>query len=113
MKIRLYNARILDLNNVHSIRKGEIHVSDSLIENVIYDDTKGDSDHVSSAEDGTVRMSPCLFDKNVDAGSASNVIMTMCAGKILYMNGEYDLGFDTDELLERCGRSTDRILGRI
>ena len=35
MKIRLYNARILDLNNVHSIRKGEIHVSDSLIENVL------------------------------------------------------------------------------
>ena len=78
MKIRLYNARILNLNNVHSIRKGEIHVSDGLIENVIYDN-KGDSVQVSSAEDGTGRMSPCLFDKNVDAGSASNVIMTMCA----------------------------------
>ena len=73
MKIRLYNARILDLNNVHSIRKGEIHVSDSLIENVIYDDIKGDSDHVSSDEDGTVRMSPCLFEKEINC--AGNLVM--------------------------------------
>ena len=46
----------------------------------------------------------------VYAGSASDVIMTMCAGRILYRNGEYDLGFDPDEMIFKCSERTKRIL---
>ena len=59
MKIRLYNARILDLNNSHSIRNGEVHVSDGLIEKVIYDD-EGDGSRDSCND--TREQSLCLSD---------------------------------------------------
>ncbi|MBO7356305.1 MAG: amidohydrolase [Lachnospiraceae bacterium] len=65
MKIRLYNARILDLDNSHSIRFGEVHVSDSLIEKVIYDDER-DSAPVSPGEDDAGERSLCLFDSEID-----------------------------------------------
>ncbi|MCR4792485.1 MAG: amidohydrolase [Lachnospiraceae bacterium] len=45
----------------------------------------------------------------VYAGNVSNVIMTMVAGRILYENGEYDLGFDTEELLAKCAARCKRI----
>ena len=46
----------------------------------------------------------------VYAGSVSNVIMAMVAGKILYMNGEFDLGFDPEEMIARCNTRTKRIV---
>ena len=63
MKIRLYNARILDLNNSHSIRNGEVHVSDGLIEKVIYDD-EGDGSRDSCND--TREQSLCLSDSEID-----------------------------------------------
>ena len=49
----------------------------------------------------------------VYAGSVSNVIMTMVAGKILFRNGEYDLGFDPDELIAKCNERTRRIINSV
>ena len=37
MNIRLYNARILDLDESHSVRSGEVRVSDGQIAEVIDD----------------------------------------------------------------------------
>ena len=36
MNIRLYNARILDLDDSHSVRYGEVRVCDGMITEVIY-----------------------------------------------------------------------------
>jgi len=38
----------------------------------------------------------------VYSGNPENVIMTMVAGKILYRNGEYFLGFDPEEVYSDC-----------
>lgn len=46
----------------------------------------------------------------VYSGQTANVCMTMVSGRILYYNGEYDLGFDPEEIIRRCGERTDRIV---
>ena len=47
----------------------------------------------------------------VYSGSKSNVCMTMVGGKILYRNGEYNVGEDVDTIYRRCGDIVKRILG--
>lgn len=49
----------------------------------------------------------------VYSGSSSNVIMTVVAGRILFYKGEYDLGFDPEEIIYRCGTRTRRIINEI
>ncbi|MDE5991390.1 MAG: amidohydrolase [Clostridia bacterium] len=46
----------------------------------------------------------------VYAGSKSNVLMTIVAGKILYEKGEYNVGEDADKIYLECQRIADRIL---
>ncbi len=46
----------------------------------------------------------------VYSGQTSNIKMTMVSGRILYYNGEYDLGFDPEEIIARCGERTDKIV---
>ena len=48
----------------------------------------------------------------VYAGSKSNVLMTIVAGKILYEKGEYFVGEDVDRIYSKCGQIADRILDR-
>ena len=48
----------------------------------------------------------------VYSGQTVNILMTMVAGKILYYNGEYDLGFDPEEIISKCNTRTARILGK-
>ncbi len=48
----------------------------------------------------------------VYSGQTANILMTMVAGKILYYNGEYDLGFDPDEMIAKCNERTAGILNR-
>ena len=48
----------------------------------------------------------------VYSGQTANILMTMVAGKILYYNGEYDLGFEPEEIIERCNARSGRILGK-
>ncbi|MDE6614523.1 MAG: amidohydrolase [Clostridia bacterium] len=48
----------------------------------------------------------------VYAGSKSNVIMTIVAGKILYEKGEYSIGEDVDKIYSKCQGIADRILER-
>lgn len=48
----------------------------------------------------------------VYAGSKSNVLMTIVAGKILYEKGEYSVGEDVDRIYAECRKITDRILER-
>lgn len=46
----------------------------------------------------------------VYSGQTANIKMTMVSGRILYYNGEYDLGFDPEEIIRRCGERTDKIV---
>lgn len=45
----------------------------------------------------------------VYSGSKQNVVLTMVHGKILYENGKFNLGFDTDELYDNVEKITRRI----
>ena len=49
----------------------------------------------------------------VCSGSSSNVIMTVVAGRVLFYKGEYDLGFDPEEIIYRCGIRTRRIINGV
>ena len=44
-------------------------------------------------------------------GSKSNVLMTMIGGKILYRNGEFNVGEDPAYIYKKCDRIVKRILG--
>lgn len=46
----------------------------------------------------------------VYSGSKSNVLMTMINGKILYREGEFNVGESVDEIYERCNKIVKRIL---
>ena len=52
MDIRLYNARILDLDDSHSVRNGEVRVSDGKIAEVIYE--------------GEMKSEERFFDREID-----------------------------------------------
>ncbi len=49
----------------------------------------------------------------VYSGSSSNVIMTLVAGRVLFYKGEYDLGFDPEEIIYRCRTRTRRIINGV
>lgn len=52
------------------------------------------------------------IEKNlVYSGSKQNVKMTMVAGKVLYQDGEYNLGSSKEEIFARANESARRILG--
>ena len=46
----------------------------------------------------------------VYSGSKSNVLMTMINGKILYREGQFNVGESVDEIYERCNKIVKRIL---
>ena len=46
----------------------------------------------------------------VYSGQTANIKMTMVSGRILYYNGEYDLGFDPEEIIKKCGERTNKIV---
>lgn len=46
----------------------------------------------------------------VYSGSKANVCMTMVNGKILYRNGEFNVGEDPEEIYRRCNRIVKRML---
>lgn len=46
----------------------------------------------------------------VYSGSKSNVLMTMIAGKILYRNGEFNIGEDPEMIYETCERIVKRMV---
>lgn len=46
----------------------------------------------------------------VYSGSKSNVLMTMINGRILYRNGEFNIGESVEDIYAKCGRIAKRIL---
>lgn len=46
----------------------------------------------------------------VYSGSKSNVLMTMIGGKILYRNGEFNIGEDPEEIYRKCNAIVKRML---
>lgn len=46
----------------------------------------------------------------VYSGSKSNVLMTMIGGKILYRNGEFNIGEDPEKIYEKCNAILKRML---
>lgn len=47
----------------------------------------------------------------VYSGSKSNVCMTMIHGRILYRNGEFNIGESVEDIYDRCGEIVRRIIG--
>ena len=47
----------------------------------------------------------------VYSGSKSNVCMTMIHGRILYRNGEFNIGESVEDIYARCGEIVKRIIG--
>ena len=47
----------------------------------------------------------------VYSGSKSNVCMTMIHGRILYRNGEFNIGESEEDIYARCGEIVRRIIG--
>ena len=47
----------------------------------------------------------------VYSGSKSNVCMTMIHGRILYRNGEFNIGESVEDIYARCGEIVRRIIG--
>ncbi len=47
----------------------------------------------------------------VYSGSKSNVCMTMINGKILYRNGEFNVGCSAESIYEKCGEIVERLIG--
>ena len=51
-----------------------------------------------------------FFIKNiVYSGSKQNVKLTMVAGKILYEDGKFEIGFDPEEIYEKANRIIRRM----
>ena len=46
----------------------------------------------------------------VYSGSKSNVCMTMIGGKILYRNGEFNVGEDPERIYAKCEKIVKRLL---
>lgn len=46
----------------------------------------------------------------VYSGSKSNILMTMVGGKILYRNGEFNIGEDPEEIYRKCNAIVKRML---
>ena len=46
----------------------------------------------------------------VYSGSKSNVLMTMVGGKILYRNGEFNIGEDPESIYRKCNAIVQRML---
>lgn len=47
----------------------------------------------------------------VYCGNASDVLLSMVAGKVLYHNGKFDIGEDLDTILEKCDEISKRLKG--
>lgn len=63
---------------------------------------------------------PHFYPKNSDIESAiiynmlsSDVVMTMCRGKVLYENGEYFIGENIDCIYTKCNQSINRLINNI
>lgn len=53
------------------------------------------------------------IEKNlVYSGNKGNVLMTMIGGKILYRNGEYNIGESVDHIYAKCEGIVNRIMGK-
>ncbi|MBR1860313.1 MAG: amidohydrolase [Lachnospiraceae bacterium] len=52
-----------------------------------------------------------LISNIVYSGGKKNVLMTMIGGKILYLNGNYNIGENPEKIFESCNNIAERILG--
>ncbi len=97
-------ARVLRMATVHGAKAMRLKNCDTL--------AKGKQADIVMIDLHQPNMQPTHnLPKNlVYSGSKSNVLMTMVAGKILYRNGEYNIGESPERIYEKCGRIVKRLL---
>lgn len=49
----------------------------------------------------------------VYCAQSSDVVMTMCGGKILYSGGQYYIGEDIEDIYRECGQRAQRLISSI
>lgn len=96
--------RVLRMATVHGAKAMRLNKSDSL--------SKGKYADIIMIDLHQPNMQPIHnIPKNlVYSGSKSNVLMTMINGKILYRNGEFNVGENPQRIYEKCEKIVKRML---
>ena len=109
-KIRENDAASLDAMRV--LRMATVHGSKAMRLNKTDTLTKGKYADIIMIDLHQPNMQPIHnIPKNlVYSGSKSNVLMTMINGKILYRNGEFNVGESPERIYEKCDKIVKRML---
>ena len=96
--------RVLRMATVHGAKAMRLHRADVL--------AKGKYADIIMIDLHQPNMQPVHnIPKNlVYSGSKSNVLMTMIGGKILYLNGEFNIGDDPENIYRKCGQIVKRMM---
>lgn len=96
--------RVLRMATVHGAKAMRLNKADTL--------TKGKYADIIMIDLHQPNMQPIHnIPKNlVYSGSKSNVLMTMINGKILYRNGEFNIGESPESIYKKCGKIVKRML---
>ncbi len=96
--------RVLRMATVHGAKAMRLHRADVL--------AKGKYADIIMIDLHQPNMQPVHnIPKNlVYSGSKSNVLMTMIGGKILYRNGEFNIGDDPENIYRKCGQIVKRMM---
>ena len=96
--------RVLRMATVHGAKAMRLNKADTL--------AKGKYADIIMIDMHQPNMQPVYnIPKNlVYSGSKSNVIMTMINGKILYRNGEFNVGEDPEKIYTKCESIVKRII---
>ncbi len=109
-KIREKDAASLDAMRV--LRMATVHGSKAMRLNKTDTLSKGKYADIIMLDLHQPNMQPIHnIPKNlVYSGSKANVLMTMINGKILYRNGEFNVGESTERIYEKCDKIVKRML---
>lgn len=109
-KIRENDAASLDAERV--LRMATVHGSKAMRLNKTDVLAKGKYADIIMIDMNSPNMQPVHnIPKNlVYSGSKSNVLMTMVGGKILYRNGEFNIGEDPKRIYEKCDAIIKRMI---
>lgn len=96
--------RVLRMATVHGAKAMQLNKADTLV--------KGKYADIIMIDMHQPNMQPQHnISKNlVYSGSKSNVLMTMVGGKILYRNGEFNIGEDPEGIYRKCNAIVKRML---
>lgn len=96
--------RVLRMATVHGAKAMDLNKADTL--------SKGKYADIIMIDLHQPNMQPIhnIPQNLVYSGSKSNVLMTMIHGKILYRNGEFNVGENPEQIYQKCDRIVKRML---